>query len=103
MASKTRNSSVDRLVNEFADCVSAQTRAISQGDPKTGNTYAKRYIAAFNESRRHGDEGRNALSRLFLDKRRDVRVMAASFLLRHRQDEALAILKRESLGNDLIA
>ena len=37
----------EELAEEFAQNVSAQTDAIWNGDAKTGNKHAKRYVAAF--------------------------------------------------------
>ena len=87
---------VDELVVEFADCVAGQSTCIKQGDATMGNMYAKRYIAAFEKLRSHGDAGRAALTVLFDDPRADVRVMAASYLLRHAEKAAIAVLKAES-------
>lgn len=95
--------SVAKLVQEFADSVAAQTDAIWRGDSKTGNKYAKRYIRAFEELKKLGDEGRDALLPLFLHSRKDVRVSAAAFLLRHRTAEALAVLEAEARGEGLVS
>src|SRR5437667_386409 len=84
---------LEDLVADFARNVEAATDATWQGDAKTGNKHAKRYIAIFEELRTYGDAGRDALAALFADSRIDVRVSAAAFLLRHRTAEAKAVLK----------
>lgn len=85
--------SLEALVAQFADSVAAQTDAIWRGDARTGNKHARKYIAAFDKLREHGDAGREALTELFTHPRMDVRVMAAAYLLRYRTKEAMAVLK----------
>ncbi len=92
MASGSR-SREDRLTETFAASVAAQTNAIVAGDARTGNRYAKRYILAYRQLREMGDKGLGALCALFVDTRPDVRAMAATFLLKYRTDEALAVLR----------
>jgi hypothetical protein len=93
----------EALVKKFADSVSAQSEAISQGDPVTGNKHAKKYIDAFKKLRSSGNEGRDALSVLLTDERADVRVMAASYLLRHCEEDARAVLEFEAEKPGLVA
>jgi Domain of unknown function (DUF2019) len=90
---------LEKLVQEFADNVAAQTDAIRQGDSKTGNKHAKRYIRAFTTLRSLGDQGRDALLPLMNEGRADVRGMAAAFLLRHRRDQAHAVLQELARGD----
>jgi hypothetical protein len=94
---------IESLVKEFGDCVAAQSICIEQGDADTGNEYAKRYINAFKKLRSFGDAGRDALTKLLDDSRADVRVMAASFLLRHAEEKAKAVLSAEAEGPGLVA
>jgi hypothetical protein len=94
---------LDALVKEFADCVARQSKAIANGDAKVGNSYAKRYVAAFEKLRARGDDGRNALAILLLDERADVRVMAAAYLLRHCEGRARAVLEKEAKGKGPVA
>jgi hypothetical protein len=91
------------LVDEFAHCVAAQGQAIAKGDAASGNTFAKRYVAAFQMLRLHGDCGRDALAVLLSDPRADVRVMAAAFLLRHCEAKARAVLETEVMGGGMAA
>jgi hypothetical protein len=90
-------------VNEFARSVAAQSEAIAMGDATIGNGFAKRYIAAFEKLRDHGDAGRDALAALLSHPRADVRVMAAAFLLRHCEARARAVLESEATGEGLTA
>ncbi len=83
----------EKLVREFADNVMAQTDSIKRGDAKTGNRCARRYIKAFEDLRALGNEGRDALAPLMFSDRDDVRLMAATFLLRHRHQEARSVLE----------
>jgi hypothetical protein len=84
---------ISQLVSSFAENVISQTDAIATGDHKAGNQYAREYIAAFEALRAAGDVGRDALVPLLTHRRADVRVAAAAFLLRHRTNEAQAVLK----------
>jgi hypothetical protein len=95
--------SIEKLVEDFARHVAAQTDAIFQGDARTGNRHAKRYVAAFEKLRSHGDAGRAALATLFTHPRMDVRVAAAAHLLRYRPEEAKAVLQEIAKGRGLAA
>ena len=89
------------LVDEFARQVTAQTDAIWAGDSRTGNKHARRMDATFKQLRAMGDPGRDALATLFTHIRPDVRTMAAVYLLRHRTDEAISVLKVVARGKGL--
>ena len=93
---------LEELVEQFAQNVAAQTDAIWRGDAKTGNKHAKKYLAAFKNLRAEGNAGRDALADLFSHPRMDVRVMAATFLLRHRTAEAKAVLEEAAKGQGMI-
>ena len=87
------NESVGHYVEEFARSVVQQNEAIEAHDPLSGNVHAGRYLEAFRELRRAGDPGLDALSSLLEDERRDVRTMAACFLLAHKTEKALEVLR----------
>lgn len=93
---------LDELVEEFARNVAAQTDAIWSGDARTGNKHAKRYIAAFKKLREHGESGRNALARLLVHQRMDVRVKAALYLLSERPEEAKPVLEEAAKSEGMI-
>jgi hypothetical protein len=95
--------SLEKLVNDFAHHVEAQTAAIWRGDAKTGNKHADRCLAAFDKLCAHGDAGRDALATLFTHPNMDVRTTAAAFLLRYRTAEAKAILEEAAKGEGLVA
>ncbi|MFL5356684.1 DUF2019 domain-containing protein [Archangium sp.] len=84
---------LEKLVEEFAENVAAQSESIMRGDAKMGNKHADRYIAALRKLRSAGDPGRDALAVLLKHPRQDVRVKAAAFLLRYRTAEAKAVLE----------
>jgi hypothetical protein len=84
---------LEDLVEQFAENVAAQTEAIRRADAREGNKYAKKYAAALQELRAHGNAGRDALAVLLKHPRTDVRAMAAAFLLRYRTAEAKAVLE----------
>jgi hypothetical protein len=94
---------LEKLVEEFARNVAAQTEEIAHGSAAKGNRHAKRYIAAFDKLCAYGDAGRDALAVLFTHPRMDVRVMAAAFLLRHRTAEAKAVLEEAAQHRGLAA
>jgi hypothetical protein len=94
--------SFEKLVEEFAYHVQAQTEQIFGGDAKIGNKHAKKAIAAFLQLRSCGDAGRDALAVLFTHSRMDVRVAAAALLLRHRTAEAKAVLEEAAKGKGLV-
>ncbi len=96
-------SKLGSLVDEFGDCVAAQSKCIEQGDATMGNKCAQRYLKAFRRLRSHGNAGRDALAALLNDPRADVRVMAAAFLLRHSEEKAKVVLSAEAEGSGLVA
>ncbi|MBZ4333579.1 DUF2019 domain-containing protein [Corallococcus sp. AS-1-12] len=66
---------------------------VGQGFTEPGHLFSSAVaIQAFKELRAQGDAGREALMSLFTHQRADVRVAAASFLLRYRTAEAKAVL-----------
>jgi len=91
---------LDKLVDDFANSVAQQQRS---RDAETGNQHAAAYVAAFEALRAHGDAGREALTRLFEDRRAEVRVMAAAFLLRYCEARARAVLEAEAQGRGMVA
>lgn len=91
------------LVEEFAEAVAGQEDALQVGDSVLGNQLAKKYVSTFRKLREIGDEGREALTALFNDERPSVRVMAASFLLRYRHEQARMILETEAKGQGFVA
>lgn len=85
--------SIQHWVTEFATCVLNQDEAIRGRDPERGNEYAKCYIEAFRKLRDSGVDGMDCLATLLKDPRRSVRTTAACFLLRHRTEESLQVLR----------
>jgi hypothetical protein len=84
---------LEELVAKFSNAVRGQDDALRAHDHERGNRLAKEYVQAFEELRRYGNEGRDALAVLLLSEEPSVRVMAASFLLRHKEKEARAVLE----------
>ena len=93
---------LEELAEEFARNVSAQTDAIWDGDARTGNKHARRYVAAFKKLRNHGDAGRDALAALLDHPRMDVRVKAAIYLLSERPSQALPVLEEAAKSTGMI-
>lgn len=94
---------MQRWVEQFADGVIQQTEALRQNDSKTHNRHAQRVAAAFAKLRAFGDPGRDALAVLLTHASADVREMAACFLLRHRTQEAMEVLRKEAMGHGVTA
>lgn len=94
---------IEKLIEEIIVNVSAQTDAIRNGNSKDGNKYAKKYIQAFKTLLKYGNEGRDALIPLMGYSRDDVRVMAASFLLKYKHDKATKVLQELSKGEGFIS
>ena len=94
---------IDQYVERFANAVMAQNSAISVGNHRAGNIQAGRYAAMFNKLCEYGDKGKDRLATLFDHSDVGVREMAAVFLLRHRTDEALSILREIADGEGLVA
>lgn len=95
--------SLEKLVEAFAQHAAAQTDTIWKGDAKAGNKHAKQVNATFDKLCAHGNHGRDALAALFTHPRMDVQVKAASFLLRHKTEEAKAVLKEAAQGEGLVS
>jgi hypothetical protein len=91
------------LVQEFAQAVIQQKLAIWHGTAAESNKHANRILAAFDKFRMLGNEGSDALAELFTHENAAVRSMAATFLLRYKTNEALAILREVAKGNSLTA
>lgn len=94
---------VRKFVDKFAESVIQQTEAIRQRDPRTGNKHARQRLSAFLKLRALGDEGRDALVPLMAHPRADVRAMAACFLLRHKTELALSVLRQVAGENSGLA
>jgi len=93
---------LEDLAEDFAQNVSAQTDAIWNGDAKTGNKHAKRYVAAYKKLCEHGDPGRDALALLLGHSRMDVRVKAAIYLLSERPKQALPVLEEAAKNKGMV-
>ena len=94
---------IEKLVAKFEDSTIKQTEEIRNGDARAGNRYAKQRVAAFKKLRALGDLGRDALVPLLAHPRADVREIAAVYLLRHKTEEALKVLRQEARGVGLVA
>ena len=95
---------MDDLIKEIVDATIKQNEAFEVGDSKIANEQAERCDSAFHELRsKYGDQGREALSRLFEHHHSAVRIMAAASLLRYCTDRAKAILEREAQGTGFAA
>lgn len=92
----------EKLVEQFAEHVAAQTDCIWRGDARTGNRHARKYGAAVDKLLAQGNAGREALMVLLKHPRMDVRVMAAAHLLRYRTAEAKAVLEEAAKGEGMV-
>jgi hypothetical protein len=87
--------STEHLVQVFATNVLAVRETDLTGDWRKANKHVRAYLKAFDELRKIGDEGREALATLLDDPSDDVRSAAACFLLTWRsQNQSRAIPAR---------
>ena len=88
---------INYLINIFEYNVIYQHDAIwKEGDSKKGNIAADKYIAAYEEIRKIGDEAREEFSRLLDHDNPIVRIAASAYLLRYCTDRAMKVLKEVS-------
>ena len=95
------NNMLQKWVLQFADSVIGQNESIEKHDTQTGNNYAKKYIEASEALMSAGSEGISAFANLLRDERVAVRVMAASYLLPYRTNEAVLVLEEAAKGNGI--
>jgi hypothetical protein len=94
---------LNSLVRRFAQAVIDQENATTRFDIEGANMHARRVSAVFDELCKHGDPGREALTKLFEHESGQVRVTTAAFLLRYAHDRARAVLATEAKGDGLLA
>jgi len=93
--------SIQFLVEEFAKHIQGQQEAMRRGDVAAGNRHADKYFAAWHALRdEHGDAGRDGLAVLFQHPNQEVKLMAATLLLRHKTVEATRILEEAATAGD---
>ncbi|MGH7139340.1 MAG: DUF2019 domain-containing protein [Pirellulales bacterium] len=97
------NDQIDILVDRFADLVGRRSAALKRADSDEANRCARKSVAAFRELTAFGDVGRDALARLFSHPLVSVRLAAAAWLLRHKHDEAIRVLRDIAQGDDFNA
>lgn len=96
--------SIPALVDEFARHVQAQREAMRRGDVAAGNKHADQYFAAWRALKdEHGDAGRDGLATLFQHPNKEVKLSAATLLLRHKTKEATRILEEAVAAGDYAA
>lgn len=88
--------SIDIIISYFEKNIIAQSECIKNGDHQNSNKHGKKYIKAFEEIRKRGDEAREKLSWLLTHEREDVQVMTAAYLLRFKTAASMAVLQRIS-------
>ena len=94
---------LEELVEAFASAVSGQNQAIERRDVVTGNMWALKCGAAAKELLGQGKNGLEAFAKLLGDSRRDVKTMAAAFLIPFRTIESKAILEESAEGYGVVA
>jgi len=101
--SELKKENLEAFVEEFADGVEGQAKAVLTSDVQKGTECAHRYMAAVRSLQRLGNEGRDALATLLNDRRSEVRVQAASYLLKYSGEQARLVLEREASGRGFTA
>jgi hypothetical protein len=91
---------LDQLVEDFALTVIRQDNAETVDE---GNRYARERSKVFDELITHGDDGREALVRLFDHEDLGVRCMAAVYLLGYKHAEAVKVLEELAKGRGMNA
>ena len=93
---------IARLVSVFRENVIAQTDRI-WNEGRSGNAFAGKRTRAFHRLRdQYGDAGRDAFAILMTDLRPDVRVMAATYMLRYKHKEAMKVLREAASRESLV-
>jgi len=96
--------SIQSLVEDFAKHVQAQRAALKRGDVAAGNRHADKCFAAWDTLRNeYGDAGRDGMVLLFRHPDTEVKLMAATFLLRHKTEAATNILEEAAAAGDYAA
>lgn len=90
--------SKDELVNAFAGAAALHFKALLAGDHRKANREAREVFKAFDQLRRFGDQGREALMPLLRHEDKAVACSAAAVLLRYATGEATRVL--EDLSRD---
>jgi hypothetical protein len=88
---------------QFATSVVGQNLALKLHDSKSGNMYAKKYIEAAELLLSGGPEAVESFALLLDAPWHDVKVMAATYLLPHKTEEALPILQQAAKGKGIAA
>lgn len=95
---------IQTLVDAFASYVLLANAAMEAGKGAKARRYDKKQHKLWTTLRDDfKQEGIDALARLLQDNRREIRIMAAVHLMRHRTDDCLHLLKAEAGGRGLIA
>ncbi|MGH7139339.1 MAG: DUF2019 domain-containing protein [Pirellulales bacterium] len=94
---------IDNLVDRFAELVLLRSAALKRADSDEANRHSRELATVFRRLASRGDAGRNALGRLFEHESRAVRSTAAAWLLRHKHDDAMRVLRDVALGGDMEA
>jgi len=94
---------IQKLINEFISFVIKQAKCIDNGNPRLGNKYADKYVAVAKSLLIGGDIYINEFEKLLNHESRDVRSMAAAFLLKDRTQSAVRTLKELAKGKDIPA
>ena len=94
---------IGQLVHHFAELIVRRSDAMDRSDAWMQDRCADRIDAVFANLTAFGDRGREALAALLTHRRAEVREMAACYLLRHRTDEALQVLRKEASGEGAVA
>lgn len=92
------------LVEAFVQHIQAQREAVRRGDVAAGNRHADEYFAAWRALKdEHGDAGREGLAALFQHPDKEVKLSAATLLLRYKTKEATRILEEAAAAGDFAA
>ena len=95
--------SPQELIEKFIESVIKQAECTEKGDYKSGNKYADEYISAANDLLAGGDQYIDEFTKILKHTNRDVRCIAAAFLLKDRTKQAVKTLRKLKWGIDIAA
>ena len=93
---------VEKNIEIFIEESVNHNAAIEIGDHKKANNAAKKIDKSFENIKKFGREGREALLELLDHERKEVSAMAAAYSLKYNPDKSLKVLKKLSKDKGIL-
>lgn len=93
---------IDKLVHEFADVSRRSVYELLEGDSRLVRKLTNRIGVLWKRIRGYGDRGRESLSGMLTHPDPSVRLATATFLLRYKHEESMAVLHELSLNDSFV-